>query len=343
MDEQRDDKWFREQIKCLCQSEKGSPQWNSALSRLIPAIASLPRLKRNNNPQYAEDYQEVFNKVMEKVADKICQDFQPQNESIKVSLEAWINEKMRLRYEVLGIYPTSTGSKRRQKTAKQEFKEQAKKPPYSLNTLLSQESDETFEDYLAYPTFEGLDDLIKQDQEKLKEQERYTSLKLANYINLDPQEKLRRRSPRGYPNCNYQLLAQRFCLKEPPDDKAEVAREFGIPYQKFYADFTRNFMPVIAGIGIELGYQPEQLRQFIEQDPNEKLRNCHPRNQPACNAQFLAQRLLPIFQNPPASFEQIAQEINIAAEKIQRHWEKKCLPLLGKIALEQGYQLPGEP
>lgn len=350
-----DDEWFRECIQRLCQSERGSREWNKALKGLIPKISKLPGLKRNNNPQYAEDYAEVFNNVMERVVKEICQDFQPQsNKSMAASLQAWINEKMRLRYEVLDIYRSSNqsnstltnpkGAKSNQKNLKKEFYEQAKKPPFSLNRILNQNGDETFEDYLADPTLNGLDSIIEKDQEKLEEQELRISVNLARYIEQDPQGKLRScYPPRGnYVDCNCQLLAQRLLLKEPAESITKIANEIGVPYQSLISHWKRKCIPLLQSIGIEI-YRQERLKEYVDEDAEGILQNCF-EEFPACNAQFLAKRLLAIFQNPPAKFEEIAQElnaqgVNINAEIIQSHWEYKCLPLLSKIAIEQKYQI----
>lgn len=352
-----DDEWFRECIQRLCQSERGSREWNKALKCLIPEISKLPGLKRNNNPQYAEDYAEIFNNVMERVVKEICQDFQPQaNKSMAASLQAWINEKMRLKYEVLDIYPSSNqsnstptnliGAKSNRKNPKKEFYEQAKKPPFSLNKILNQNGDETFEDYLAAPTLNGLDAIIERDQEKLEEQELRISVNFARYIEQDPQGKLRNcYPPRGnYVDCNCQLLAQRLLLKEPPESKTEIAKEIKVPYQSFISHWKRKCIPLLQSIGIEIGYQQDRLRQYIDEDTKGKLQKCFIKKFPACNAQFLAKRLLVMFQNPPAEFEEIAQELNaqgvkVKAEIIQSHWEDECLPLLSKIAIEQRYQI----
>lgn len=85
-----------------------------------------------------------------------------------------------------------------------------------------------------------------------------------------------------------------------------------------------------------------QLWQYIEDDPDEKLRNCYPDNKPEANCQVLARRLL--LKNPPDSLSVIAKELDINYQTLNSHWNNrnrkdlKGLPLLKKIALEFGYQ-----
>jgi hypothetical protein len=85
-----------------------------------------------------------------------------------------------------------------------------------------------------------------------------------------------------------------------------------------------------------------QLWQYIEDDPDGKLRNCYPDNKPEANCQVLARRLL--LKNPPDSLSVIAKELDINYQTLNSHWNNrnrkdlKGLPLLKKIALEFGYQ-----
>jgi hypothetical protein len=79
-----------------------------------------------------------------------------------------------------------------------------------------------------------------------------------------------------------------------------------------------------------------ELELYIEQDPEGRLRRCHPRREPDCNCQLLSQRLC--LKHPPDSLANIAWELNINYQTVAAHWRRKGLPLLQQIAIELGYQ-----
>ena len=78
-----------------------------------------------------------------------------------------------------------------------------------------------------------------------------------------------------------------------------------------------------------------ELENYILEDPEGRLRQCHPRNRPECNCQFLSQRRL--FQNPPERFTAISKELGIPDTTIKSHWERRCKPLLKTILNDLGY------
>lgn len=82
----------------------------------------------------------------------------------------------------------------------------------------------------------------------------------------------------------------------------------------------------------------QELEDYIEQDPEGKLRNCYPRNYPKCNCQLLSQRLLFIFKEPPDTLADIAKEFGVNYQTLLSHWKRKAIPLLREILIELGYQ-----
>ena len=78
------------------------------------------------------------------------------------------------------------------------------------------------------------------------------------------------------------------------------------------------------------------LTQYIEQDPERVLRNCHPRSHPDCHSQTLSQRLL--LKHPPDKLAKLAREFNINYHTLNWHWKNKSIPLLQSIAKNLGYQ-----
>jgi hypothetical protein len=78
------------------------------------------------------------------------------------------------------------------------------------------------------------------------------------------------------------------------------------------------------------------LETYIEQDPDRKLQKSHLRQQPECNSQMLAQRIL--LKHPPDKLTDIARDFNANYQTLNSHWKLKTLPLLRDLAIEFGYQ-----
>lgn len=83
--------------------------------------------------------------------------------------------------------------------------------------------------------------------------------------------------------------------------------------------------------------QGESVRQYIETDPEEKLRSSHPKKHPECNCQVLAIQLN--FTEPPKKISDICKEINISNQTVYSHWKRRCIPLLREIANQFGEEL----
>jgi hypothetical protein len=89
----------------------------------------------------------------------------------------------------------------------------------------------------------------------------------------------------------------------------------------------------------------EEIRRYVESDPDCILRNFHPRGHPECNCQLLIKRL--IFQNPPDTLANIAKEFAINYQNVNTRWQhtkrQNCRQMLKeiahKIAKRHGYQL----
>ena len=84
-----------------------------------------------------------------------------------------------------------------------------------------------------------------------------------------------------------------------------------------------------------------ELELYIEQDPERKLRNSCPGSYPTCNCQFLSKRRL--LQDPPDTFRDLANELNVKYTTLNSHWKRKCEPLLQEIALTIGYKQESQP
>jgi hypothetical protein len=78
-----------------------------------------------------------------------------------------------------------------------------------------------------------------------------------------------------------------------------------------------------------------QLVQYINDDPDGTLRQCHPQAYPACHCQMLSQRLL--LKQPPDRMAALAREFDINYHTLNWHWKNRGLPLLQAIAQNFGY------
>jgi hypothetical protein len=83
-----------------------------------------------------------------------------------------------------------------------------------------------------------------------------------------------------------------------------------------------------------------QLTQYIHDDPDDLLKQCHPQSYPACHCQMLSQRLL--LNHPPDRMAALAREFNINYHTLNWHWKNRGLPLLQAIAQKFGYQTDRE-
>lgn len=79
-----------------------------------------------------------------------------------------------------------------------------------------------------------------------------------------------------------------------------------------------------------------KIEYYIEQDPHKKLQNCYPHAYPCCHCQLLSQRRY--LKEPPDTFQNIAQALNMPLKQLTNHWYGRCKPLLQEISKELGYQ-----
>lgn len=79
----------------------------------------------------------------------------------------------------------------------------------------------------------------------------------------------------------------------------------------------------------------DKIEQYINDDPEQILINCHPKNNPQANCKILSQRLL--LQDPPDKMSHIATELNINNQTLNSHFKRNCLKHLQTIAKQLGY------
>ena len=77
----------------------------------------------------------------------------------------------------------------------------------------------------------------------------------------------------------------------------------------------------------------EEVRTWVETDPEGELRRIHLTNHPQVTCQILILRRLP----PETSWKTLATEFNLSISTLSSFYQRQCLPLLRKFGELQGY------
>lgn len=77
----------------------------------------------------------------------------------------------------------------------------------------------------------------------------------------------------------------------------------------------------------------EQVRKWVETDPDGELRRIHISNHPDVTCQLLILRRLP----PEASWKTLAAELNLSISTLSSFYQRQCLPRLRKFGESEGY------
>jgi hypothetical protein len=328
-----EDKSLCKLLTIIANESETSSAYRRAVSRLISKAQKIPGLLKSSHSNYPS----ALNLTWEWLAKNIKK-FEPGTPSIQRSLLNWINGYLYWRIKDLYLQDENYIPLDRRLSHGELGNDEITFADIVSNTdsntpALKRRRDTGDAD--------GLDIYIRKLQDK--EIKKFW-LKLEDYINKDPQGKLRNCHPRDCEKCNCKFLAERLLLKEAPDDFQSITEQVGINYQTVYSRWNRECKLLLVTISLEIGYIPGILKQYIEEDKDGLLKKCC-KYDDACNAQFLAMQLLPEFQNPPKSFDEIAQNMQnqgikkITTEKIKDFWEQKSLPLLSKINFQLQKQL----
>ena len=226
------DKYLQNLAIEVCRHPTGSPERQKALNRLISYLQRLPELLHSNHP----DYLEALNRTWEWFSKNICRTFKPLRDSFQKSLAIWINGYLywRIRDLTSPQLHLSLDAVIRGSDSLETHLDQLPKDPKAL-TLSGLDM------YLARLENHQLQTLVSQ---------------LENYIEQDPDNRLKRCHPRNYPNCHCQFLAQRLLLKNPPDRLACISRELGINDRTLRSHWKNRCLPLLQTITQELGYSP---------------------------------------------------------------------------------------
>ncbi|MGB3511745.1 MAG: hypothetical protein WBA93_21405 [Microcoleaceae cyanobacterium] len=217
---------LRDLITQICQSQSPIPERQKALNRLLILIQQLPGLYRSSH----QDYPEAYNRTLE-WASKNIQNFQSRPPSWEKSFVVWINGY--LKWRIRDLY-----------TPDNKYD--------SLDKPISNEAGEskTLKDKLPANTLSLLEIKIAElQQAKLERQ----GEEIRQYIEADPEEKLKASHPKKYPECNCQILATQLLLAEPPQKIADISQEINISNQTLYSHWKRKCLPLLREIANQFG------------------------------------------------------------------------------------------
>lgn len=82
-------------------------------------------------------------------------------------------------------------------------------------------------DTIAAPTLRGLDNLIAKETNQI-------TRKIKEYIDTDPEGKLKKSHPRKRPECNCQILMQMRLLADPPVEMKQIVKQLQVPSATVY-------------------------------------------------------------------------------------------------------------
>ena len=212
-----------------------SPDRQKALNHLLIAIQKSPGLLKSAH----QDYSQALNRTWEWVSQNI-QAFEPRSPSIEKSLVTWINGY--LYWRIRDLYDQDGRNCRKYASLDQPISrgQDGRKPPLdqlsnprpSLNTL---------EHYIA---------------EQQRREDQLIAQAIRRQIEQDPDAKLTHCHPRKHPDCHCQLFAVRLLLQDPPQQVADLAREFNANPQTLHSHWKKKCRPLLQEIGRNFGYHP---------------------------------------------------------------------------------------
>lgn len=108
---------------------------------------------------------------------------------------------------------------------------------------------------------------------------------------------------------------------------------------KFYKGFLDGWDAEIERIEREEKQAlARDIANYFKGDPQQELRNCHPRNRPDCNCQIIAQKLL--LDESPAKMSTIARQLNIKEPTIRSFWRRTGFLKVQEIARKIAEEYP---
>jgi hypothetical protein len=227
------DEQLKDLIIEVCQCQDSQHEQQKALDRLLNIIQRLPRLLKSSHPNYPEALNLTWTWVSRNI-----QAFDIQSPFLQERLVNWINSYLRWRIKDLyiGDRPSLISLDRPISNSEGE-----------CTTLLELLPDPQFP-----PPLNLLDVYLITIQ---AEEQQRIGVSIEQYIECDPDGKLRQCHPRQRHDCHCQILAQRLLLKEPPDKLTKVAEDLQINYQTLNSHWKQKCLPLLQLICRNFGYQ----------------------------------------------------------------------------------------
>lgn len=277
---------------------------------MLFCIQRSPNLLRNSH----SDYSHALNRTLAWVSEHICE-FAPRSSSISEDLTRWVNGYLRWRIQDLyspGKIQVGEGN------------------PIELDQPIAAESGQTtFGEVIADPRSKRMNILDQRIEEIQREERERLGQRLKEYLENDPEDVLKKCHPRKYPECNCQVLVVLLKLSEPPKTMRSIANQFGVDEQTLHHHWRKKCLPLLQIVALK--FDP-QVKEYIQQDPDQVLRKCYPQEALACNCWELSKRI--ILSESTEEIGAVAKDLSIKRPILDRHWKEKCLPLLKKYRLE---------
>lgn len=229
--EQYSDRTPKDELLCklilgICSESLDSPQRLRLLDRLLRELQLLPRLSKVSHPYYLE----ALNKTWQWL-DSNLHEFHPRRSPIQASLITWINGY--LWYRIQDLYSSTN----------------IKELSLDLDAL---ERSGFYDEYVS-----GLEAEI----ERIERQEKAALARaIAQYIDRDPEKKLRNCHPRNRPDCNCQLIVQKLLLQESPEKMSAIARQLNINTQTIRSFWKRTGFSKVQAIARQIAQKNSDLK-----------------------------------------------------------------------------------
>lgn len=208
----------------ICSESRDRSQRRRSIDRLLRELEPSPRLLKDRHP----DYYEAVNKTWDWL-DKHLHEFEPRRSPIKDSLINWVNGH--LRYRILDLYATK------------------------IQEMLSLDYLESTGSYIG--CLGGLDAEIEQIE---RQEKAALALAIAQYIDRDPEQKLRNCHPRNRPDCNCQIIVQRLFLQESPEKMTAIARQLNIKTQTIHSFWKRTGFSKVQAIARQIAQKNSDIK-----------------------------------------------------------------------------------
>lgn len=219
--EQYSDRTPQDELLCqliltICSQPRDSLQRRKSMERLLLKVQRLPKLSKSSHPYYLE----AVNKTWEWLNNNL-HNFHPRTSPIRDSFVTWINGN--LRYRIRDLY--------------------AAKP----QDMISLDVIECSQFY--HPCLGSIDAYIQQLE---AEENQILARNIAQYINRDPEAKLRKCYPKNRPDCNCQIIAKKLFLHQSPEKLSEIARQLNINTQTIHSFWRRKGFPRVRSLAREI-------------------------------------------------------------------------------------------